>query len=119
MRTILWLAALGILSAGTARAQQPTSPGQSALTADTIIDLVGGDLKKMFGQVGAPKYMVVARGETNDQDDILCEYGNFILRVHENTVTNCFFTRWPDSRNPHWRQPRRRDQGLGPTAQHH
>ena len=90
MRWLLMAATLFVLAGNSSHAEEP-SERQAIPTADTIIDLCGGDLKKMFSKVGAPKYMVVARGDTNEEDDILCEYGDFILRVHENTVQNCFF----------------------------
>jgi hypothetical protein len=83
----------GAAASQDARSPQatPDPPVRPIPPAQTIINACGADLNKLFAEFGAPKYMVVARGDTNDDDDVLFEYGTFVLRIHEDKVTSCFF----------------------------
>jgi hypothetical protein len=90
MRLTLTLAALAAMTVTAAGADDPGAPKQGAPTAEAIINVCGGGLTQVF-KFGVPKHVLAKRGDAVEEDDVLFRYDDFIVRVHETTVTNCFF----------------------------
>jgi hypothetical protein len=82
----------------SAEAQNASTPAKDAVTDATIINSCGGRLAKMFAQYGAPQDLRVKRGNTPDQDDVLCDYGSYGFRVRNKMIQICFF--WSDWKGP-------------------
>jgi hypothetical protein len=95
MRMIMACAALIALVVANAGAQDSTTSGKDAVTDTTIINLCGGRLAKMFAQCGTPSNVLAIRGDTADEDDVICDYGDYMFRVREKVIRCCFFrTDW-------------------------
>ena len=98
MRMIMACAALTVLVAASAEAQDGTTPAKDAVTDATIINSCGGRLAKMFAQYGTPQDLRAKRGSMPDMDDVLCDYGAYGFRVRNKVVQICFF--WSDWKGP-------------------
>ena len=98
MRLIVACAALMILVVVGAEAQDGATPAKDPVTDATIINSCGDRLAKMFAQFGVPKDLSVKRGNTPDEDDVLCHYGAYGFRVRKKVIQICFF--WSD-----WKEP--------------
>lgn len=59
-------------------------------TAEAIIKSRGGGLEKLQ-QFGTPEIIIAKRGKTTDDDDVVFNYGPFLVRVHHDTIKTCFF----------------------------
>lgn len=81
-------ACIALLFVATVLPATPALAVQPA--AETLISIRGGGLERMQ-QFGAPELVIAKRGKESDNDDVLFNYGPFILRVHHDTITNCFF----------------------------
>ncbi len=105
MRTIMACVTLMALAVSPAGAQDNTTPAQgaaapaqsaaapakAALTDAKIINSCGDALAKMFSRFGTPANLLAMRGDTPDDDDVLCDYGAYGFRVHNKVITVCFF----------------------------
>jgi hypothetical protein len=98
MRTLMACAALMTLVVTSAEAQNAAAPAKDAVTDATIINLCGGRLAKMFAQCGIPENIQVKRGDTPDEDDVLCVYESYGFRVRDKVIRTCFF--WSN-----WKEP--------------
>jgi hypothetical protein len=99
MRIIMACAAIMALVVVSAEAQNAATPAKDAVTDATIIDSCGGRLAKMFAQYGTPSNVLPMRGDTPDDDDVLCDYeGAYGFRVHNKVIRFCFF--WSDWKGP-------------------
>ena len=95
MRILMACAVLMALVIASAEAQDRATPAKDAVTDATIINLCGGRLAKMFAQCGTPENLRVKRGNTPDEDDVLCDYGTYGFRVRNKVINTCFFaTDW-------------------------
>ncbi len=82
MRSVLTLSVLLLVAA---RAMADDAPAKPA-TDDTIINLCGSRLPKLFAQCGNPDQIFV-----NDDKKAILDYGNFGFRVEDKTITGCYF----------------------------
>ena len=95
MRIIMACAAIMALIVASAEAKDNATPAKDAVTDATIIDICGGRLAKMFAQFGPPSHILAIRGDTPDEDDVLCDYESYMFRVHDKVIRFCFFrTDW-------------------------
>ena len=99
MRMIIACAAMTALVVASAEAQDGATPAKDAVTDAAIIDSCGARLAKMFARYGTPSNILPMRGDTPDEDDVLCDYGGaYGFRVRDKVIRFCFF--WAD-----WKEP--------------
>jgi hypothetical protein len=91
MRMLMACAATAVLFAACAEAQDHVAAGKNEVTDTKIIDICGSRLSKMFNQFGVPVDVLAIRGDTPDEDDVICDYGTFMFRVRDRMVRRCFF----------------------------
>jgi hypothetical protein len=95
MRTITACAALMIALANAA-AQDATAPKKDKISDIVVINLCGNHLTKMFLQCGTPLNVVPIRGDTEDDDEVICDYGSYMFRVRNKMIRHGFFLKdWP------------------------
>ena len=118
MRMIMACAALVALVVASAEAQDGAAPAKDAITDAAIINSCGGRLAKMFAQFGTPSDLWVARGNTEDEDEVICNYHTYMFRVRGKVIQTCFFAglERADPRNQDRRQPRRRRESPGQSV---
>ena len=92
MRTTIACAVLAAFVAVSAAAQDAAAPAKDAITDAAIINTCGARLSKMFARYGQPKALWVARGNAEDDDEVICSYeGGYMFRVRGTEVKRCFF----------------------------
>jgi hypothetical protein len=89
MRSLL--AVVGVLAVLGLNAEGQESKGKAAPTADAIINLVGARISKVFAQLGTPEDLHTWRGSTPEEDNVVLDYGTFVVYVHHKTANSCLF----------------------------
>jgi hypothetical protein len=91
MRLIMTCVAFTALVAAGVAAQDAAAPAKGAVTDLAIIKIRGSHFTDMFAQFGTPQIVVATRGRTPDEDDVLFNFGAFIIRVgKDQKINNCF-----------------------------
>jgi hypothetical protein len=91
MRTILSYAALALLLSVNAPTRAADPPAKSAINSETVINMCGGRLAKMFATFGTPEDAWADRGTSEAHDDVFFDYGPYAFKVREKIVRVCFF----------------------------
>jgi hypothetical protein len=98
MQPILAMTALLVLAGLTADGQERGGGGKEGPTDDTIIDLCGARLVRVFSRLGTPTDVFATRGDKAELDSVTLDYGSFGFRVRDKTVRACFFwSEWKDT----------------------